>query len=266
MRFQENFQSTIQATGSQDLDLIFDSRAKGSLFIQLMDDCSNLNLRLDVQTSANVKVFIYNASNLECTLDVQGALAQASFCQFALFDMQESALTWNQKIELLGPEAKFEVYSGQLCQRQIQKKNAMEIIHKASHTEGLMHNFAVLFDHGHYEMVANGNIEKGCKEAQSHQQTRVLTLGKDHVTKVIPLLLIDENDVKASHALSMGQPDQEQLYYLQSRGLSVTQAIGLLSVGYLLPVIGLIEDETLRMSLQEQMESRVGLYGQQSHS
>ena len=62
--------------------------------------------------------------------------------------------------------------------------------------------------------------KKGCAQAQSHQTTRVLTLGKDHTAKVIPLLLIDENEVKASHALSIGQPDEEQLYYLCSRGLS----------------------------------------------
>ena len=80
---------------------------------------------------------------------------------------------------------------------------------------------------------------------------------------VIPLLLIDENDVKASHALTIGQPDADQLYYLQSRGLSTKQAVGLLSVGYFLPVIDLVEDEELKDSLRQEMESKVGLYGHQ---
>ena len=112
-------------------------------------------------------------------------------------------------------------------------------------------------------MVANGNIKKGCFDAQSHQATRVLTLGQGHKTKVIPLLLIDENDVKASHALTIGQPDADQLYYLQSRGLSTKQAVGLLSVGYFLPVIDLVEDEELKDSLRQEIESKVGLYGHQ---
>ena len=76
-------------------------------------------------------------------------------------------------------------------------------------------------------------------------------------------ILIDENDVKASHALTIGQPDADQLYYLQSRGLSTKQAVGLLSVGYFLPVIDLVEDEELKDSLRQEMESKVGLYGHQ---
>ena len=124
-----------------------------------------------------------------------------------------------------------------------------------------MKNFSVLLDKGQYEMVANGNIKKGCVEAQSHQATRVLTLGQGHKTKVIPLLLIDENDVKASHALTIGQPDEDQLYYLQSRGLTTKQAVGLLSVGYFLPVIELIDNEEEKVQLRQEMESKVGLYG-----
>lgn len=110
-------------------------------------------------------------------------------------------------------------------------------------------------------MVANGNILKGAFDSASHQETRVLTLGKDHETKVIPLLLIDENDVKASHALTIGEPDENQLYYLQSRGLSKETALGLLSVGYFMPVIRQIENEDLREQLREEMERKVGIYG-----
>ena len=78
---------------------------------------------------------------------------------------------------------------------------------------------------------------------------------------MIPLLLIDENDVKASHALTIGQPDEDQLYYLQSRGLTTKQAVGLLSIGYFLPVIELIDNEEEKVQLRQEMESKVGLYG-----
>lgn len=35
-----------------------------------------------------------------------------------------------------------------------------------------------------------------------------------------PILLIDEDDVEAGHAASVGRVDPEQLYYLMSRGIS----------------------------------------------
>ena len=58
-----------------------------------------------------------------------------------------------------------------------------------------------------------------------------------HSSEVVPILYIDENDVKASHAMTLGQPDADQLYYLQTRGLNLEQALGLMSIGYFLPVI-----------------------------
>ena len=76
----------------------------------------------------------------------------------------------------------------------------------------------------------------------------------------LPILYIDEDDVKASHALSVGQPDAEQLYYLNSRGLTMRQAIGLLSVGYFKPILELIEDEELKEKIAQETEERVGMY------
>ena len=208
-----------------------------------------------------MQVLVLNHASNACILDVIINMEEYSNCKMGVLDLQDEPLTWNQKTNLNKEGAHYEVWSAQLCMENQLKKGNMEVEHFASHTEGIMKNFAVLFDEGKYEMVANGNINKGCQEAQSHQATRVLTLGKNHSAKVTPLLLIDENDVKASHALTIGQPDENQLYYLQSRGLSTKQALGLLSVGYFLPVIDFVEDEELKLSLREEMERKVGLYG-----
>ena len=72
-------------------------------------------------------------------------------------------------------------------------------------------------------------------------------------------LLIDENDVQASHATTMGQIDENQLYYLQTRGLTKTQALGLITIGYLLPIASSLDDETLQEELSAKVEKKVGL-------
>ena len=82
----------------------------------------------------------------------------------------------------------------------------------------------------------------------------------EDVYKRQPLLLIDENDVKASHATTLGQPDENQLYYLQTRGLSRKQALGLLTVGYIMPITELFEDETINQKLKNEIEMKVGLH------
>ena len=113
-------------------------------------------------------------------------------------------------------------------------------------------------------MEATGKIIKGARESNSHQQTRVLTMSERHSSEVVPVLLIDENDVKASHATTLGQPDENQLYYLQTRGLSKEQALGLLSVGYFMPVADLLAHSEMHAQIQYRVEEKVGLYDHRS--
>jgi Fe-S cluster assembly scaffold protein SufB len=70
-------------------------------------------------------------------------------------------------------------------------------------------------------------------------------------------LIIDNNEVQASHAESTGQMDDDHLYYLQSRGLSVDQAIRLMVKGYLSSVTDSINDEALKTLILEQIDQKV---------
>ena len=257
--YELKFHDTLCLQQDDTLQINIEPRAKGNLFFEVEAHQTKVGIR--VQESANVKVFVYN-KNLENTqFECEINIHENAQCTMAVLDLQQQPMEFKQKVTLEQEQAYFELYTAQLCGTDSKKISDIEILHQTSNTTGIMHNYAVLFDRAYYEMVANGNIQKNCAQSQSHQETRVLTLGTDFKTKVIPLLLIDENDVKASHALTIGQPDENQLYYLQSRGLSPQQAMGLLSVGYFMPVIQWIEDESLRNQLQEEMERKVGIYG-----
>lgn len=255
------FQEAIDIQGSQELHLITKTFSKGEFFVTCKSDAVALDLVLDMEENSTCSILLLNQAEQEVCVNVTMNIQRDSSCNMGLLDVQEAPVNWNQKVNLLEEGANFNLISGQLCLPNMKKAGNIEVEHLAGHTYGEMKNFAVLSDEGKYEMIANGNIKKGCHEAQSHQATRVLTLGKGHTAKVTPLLLIDENQVKASHALSIGQPDDEQLYYLQSRGLTKRQSLGLLSIGYFMPVIEMIQGEKAREEVRVLVESKVGLYG-----
>ena len=263
---KDRFTKSVSISSEHVCRYITEPFSQGSLFIVLEEESSSVELDIDVKENAQLKVFIYNKAVNPMTGDFHVTVGRDAYCQFALLDMEAVPFRFKQVVTLDQPGAEFEVSTAQLCLKNCEKKGDIEVRHCAANTKGEIKNFAVLMNKGSYDMVANGNIKKGCVDAASHQATRVLTLGKGHKARVIPLLLIDENEVKASHALTIGQPNDEQLYYLQSRGLTNQQAIGLLSVGYFLPVLKLIEDEELRTKLQTEMEIKVGLYGHGKNS
>lgn len=147
-----------------------------------------------------------------------------------------------------------------VCIAEHQKHFQLLCEHEVPYTSGLMENYAVVKEQGDYKMEACGKISKGAYGSASHQTTRVLTLSENQCSEVIPLLLIDENDVKASHATTAGQPDENQLYYLQTRGLTRDQALGLLTIGYMMPITRVLDDETLGAELKNEIEMKVGLH------
>lgn len=67
-------------------------------------------------------------------------------------------------------------------------------------------------------------IRKEAQQTDDFLELRVLTLDKSARAVAEPMLEIEANDVKASHAASVGQVDSEQVLYLMSRGLSTDQA------------------------------------------
>ena len=74
-----------------------------------------------------------------------------------------------------------------------------------------------------------------------------------------PILLIDENDVTAGHAASVGRVDPEEMYYLMSRGLRKQDAERLVIRGFLGSVIAAIPIKAVRDELVEVIERKLSL-------
>jgi Fe-S cluster assembly protein SufD len=69
--------------------------------------------------------------------------------------------------------------------------------------------------------------------------------------------LIDENDVRAGHAASVGRVDQAQMYYLMSRGLSKDVAERLVIRGFLGSVLAEIPSTEARDALKDTIERKL---------
>ncbi|VTU47195.1 Fe-S cluster assembly protein SufD [Latilactobacillus sakei] len=108
-----------------------------------------------------------------------------------------------------------------------------------------------------------GHIIKGAKGADAQQENRVLMLSRTARGNANPLLLIDENDVQAGHAASVGRVNEQQMYYLMSRGLSKEVAQRLVIRGFLGAVLTEIPDKNVRQQLTDTIERKL-IDGQKS--
>jgi Fe-S cluster assembly scaffold protein SufB len=96
-------------------------------------------------------------------------------------------------------------------------------------------------------------IRNPARGSDSHLRQHALLLTPDSYANAIPGLEIETNELKAKHAASVSQPDDEQLFYLMSRGLNRDEAITTMAFGQLGHVITNIRNEELRESVTEEI-------------
>ncbi|MFC5452009.1 Fe-S cluster assembly protein SufD [Paenibacillus aestuarii] len=108
--------------------------------------------------------------------------------------------------------------------------------------------------------IINGitKIEKGATGCNGQQTEKVLMLSPKARGDANPILLIDEDDVKAGHAASVGQVNAEQVHYLMSRGIPKEVAQRLIIYGFLAPVVSEIPIKAIEEQLQGLVERKLG--------
>lgn len=131
------------------------------------------------------------------------------------------------------------------------------IVHHGKETEGFILKHGVMKDAASSIFNGVGKIEKGASGANAEQESRVLMLSEKARGDANPILLIDEDDVMAGHAASVGRVDELQLYYLMSRGISKVDAERLIIHGFLAPVVERLPIESVKNQLTEIIERKV---------
>lgn len=111
-----------------------------------------------------------------------------------------------------------------------------KVIHEGLHTYSRTDLRGVFLDRGVFSNDALITIQKGAKNTGGFFTSKVL-LFDDARGRSVPSLEIDENEVKAGHASTIGRPNKDQLFYLQSRGLSEKEAEKLIISGFFDPVL-----------------------------
>ncbi|AXS62085.1 Fe-S cluster assembly protein SufD [Bacillus velezensis] len=132
-----------------------------------------------------------------------------------------------------------------------------QIIHFGKASEGYILKHGVMKDAASSIFNGIGKIEHGASKANAEQESRVLMLSEKARGDANPILLIDEDDVTAGHAASVGRVDPIQLYYLMSRGIAKEEAERLVIYGFLAPVVKELPIEGVKKQLVSVIERKV---------
>ena len=106
------------------------------------------------------------------------------------------------------------------------------IYHNYKNTESNIKNNGVCINNGNIIYQVSTFIPKDNIECIANQNNRIINL-TNNKCEIKPNLYIDCNDVEASHSALIGKFSDEEMFYMQSRGLDPDTALKLLINGFL---------------------------------
>jgi Fe-S cluster assembly protein SufD len=131
-------------------------------------------------------------------------------------------------------------------------------VHSGSNSTSDILGRGVLSGKAHTVFRGNGQIRHAARNCSTYQRQQALVLSGQARADSIPALIIDENEVVgAGHAATVGKLDEEQIFYLMARGLSRQEAIQLLVMAFLSPVLDQIPVAELRAEMTRLMGEKV---------
>ncbi len=134
---------------------------------------------------------------------------------------------------------------------------ASRVWHNTAHTTADLVTRGVLDDDARSVYEGVQNVGTDAWDTSSYQRENTLMLSDESEADASPKLIINNHDTEASHSATVGQIDQEQLFYMLARGVGQRRARNMLVEGFFVPVLDEVEVAELRDDLQEGVATRL---------
>ncbi len=160
------------------------------------------------------------------------------------------------KILLVGNQSKCDVSVVYLSNKNNKYNINIEVIHEHKNTLSNHNVKGVLTDRA--RLVLNGVIRmrKDSQKCEGFLNHRGILLSENALVKVTPELEIFVDDVKCSHGSAIGALDENQLFYLQTRGIDKTTAQKILLKAYLSDLLPDAWDEIIDDWMSENVSEK----------
>ena len=217
---------------------------------------ANITVEVIAQAGAQIKFSAIDrlGQNVTAYISRRGKLDNDAMIDWAIGVMNEGNVVADFDSDLYGKGSHADMKVVALSSgKQVQGIDT-RVTNYGCNSIGNILQHGVILEKGTLTFNGIGHIIKGAKGVDAQQESRVLMLSDQARSDANPILLIDENDVTAGHAASIGQVDPEDMYYLMSRGLDKATAERLVVRGFLGSVIVEIPVKEVRDEMIENID------------
>ena len=144
-----------------------------------------------------------------------------------------------------------------LVDRKQKVDNLVYIQHTKPHSDSNQSFKGIIDDEARAYFNGHVRVDKDAQKTNAFQNNRNILLSQDAKAGAKPFLEIYADDVKCSHGATVGQLDENALFYIMSRGISEKNARILLMYAFAAEIVEKVSIEKLRGRLDEMVTKRL---------
>ena len=160
-------------------------------------------------------------------------------------------------VRLAGEGAEANVYGAYVCGGKEKVKIAVDMHHDLPHCNSRQLFKGVAGGTSKVDFYGKIIVAKDAQRTEAYQENHNILLTDGAKVDTKPQLEIYADDVKCSHGATIGRLNEEEQFYMRSRGITLEDAKVLQMISFIAPVLENIKDEAEREAVAQQFEDAV---------
>ena len=157
------------------------------------------------------------------------------------------------KLVLAGEGAHVELSGIYLCASDERLSIGIDLVHAVPHCTSHQLFKGIVGGSAKVDFYGKVYVAKDAQQTEAYQENHNLLLSEGARVNTKPQLEIYADDVKCTHGATVGRLNEDEQFYMRSRGISLEDARMLQMISFLAPVLNRVEDDELRASLLEEI-------------
>lgn len=160
-------------------------------------------------------------------------------------------------VRLAGEGAEANIYGAYVCGGDEKIKIAVDMHHDVPHCNSRQLFKGIAGGVSKVDFYGKIIVAQDAQRTEAYQENHNILLTDGAKVDTKPQLEIYADDVKCSHGATIGRLNEEEQFYMRSRGISLEDAKVLQMISFVAPILENITDETQREALAAQLEESI---------
>jgi Fe-S cluster assembly protein SufD len=160
-------------------------------------------------------------------------------------------------VSLKGEGAEANIYGAYICGGNEKVRFAVDMHHDVPHCNSRQLFKGIAGGSSRIDFYGKIIVAQDAQRTEAYQENHNILISDEAKVDTKPQLEIYADDVKCSHGATIGRLNEEEQFYMRSRGISLEDAKVLQMISFIAPVLEKIPDEAQREAVAAQFESDI---------